>query len=105
MVIQIGVIGILLILKSDAFSYSTHLSESIICLDFSNSSSTINLNALIDLSGPSSTYPYSWMRMKVNDTVVADINGNTAFTRSYSNSNTLSGNVGVISYDNDGIEI
>ncbi len=83
--------------ESDAFSYSTHLSESIICLDFSNSSSTINLNALIDLSGPSSTYPYSWMRMKVNDTVVADINGNTAFTRSYSNSNTLSGNVGVIS--------
>ena len=83
--------------ESGAFINNTHVSSSIICLDFSAASTTINLNILVYPTGNSSTYPYSWYRLKVNDTVVADLYGNTAYTRQYSNSTPLTGNVGILS--------
>ena len=83
--------------ESGAFINNTHVSSSIICLDFSTASTTINLNILVYPNGNSSTYPYSWYRLKVNDTVVADLYGNTAYTRQYSNSTPLTGNVGILS--------
>ena len=83
--------------ESSAFINNTHVSSSMICLDFSTASATINLNILVYPTGNSSTYPYSWYRLKVNDTVVADLYGNTAYTRQYSNSTPLTGNVGILS--------
>ena len=80
-----------------AFSNPTHIASSIICLDLSSAGTAVNLNLLVYPTGNSSTYPYSWYRLKVNDTVVADIYGNTAYTRQYSSSTPLSGNAGVLS--------
>ncbi|MDG2138740.1 MAG: hypothetical protein P8J77_00865, partial [Flavobacteriales bacterium] len=83
--------------ESGAFINNTHVSASTICLDFSTASTNVNLNVLVYPTGNSTTYPYSWYRLKVNDTVVADVYGNTAYTRQYSNSTPITGNVGTLS--------
>ncbi|MDC1063808.1 hypothetical protein OAQ16_05180, partial [Flavobacteriales bacterium] len=83
--------------ESGAFINNTHVSSSTICMDLSTASSAINLNLLVYPTGNSTTYPYSWYRLKVNDTIISDIHGNTAYTRQYSNSTPVTGNVGVLS--------
>ncbi len=83
--------------ENGAFSNSTHVSSSIICVDLSNSGTAVNLNILVSPIGNSTSYPYSWYRLKVNDTVVADVNGKTSYTRQYSNSTSLSANAGILS--------
>ena len=83
--------------ESGAFSNSTHVSSSIVCLDLSSAGTAVNLNVLVFPTGNSTTDPLSWYRLKVNDTVIADVYGNTAYTRQYSSSTSLTGNVGVLS--------
>ena len=83
--------------ESGAFSNSTHVSSSIVCLDLSSAGTAVNLNVLVFPTGTSTTDPLSWYRLKVNDTVIADVYGNTAYTRQYSSSTSLTGNVGVLS--------
>ena len=80
-----------------AFSNSTHVSSSIICLDLSGAASTVNLNVLVHPTGNTTSQPLSWYRLKINDTIVSDIFGNTAYTRQYSSSTPLSGSAGVLS--------
>ena len=83
--------------ESGAFSNSTHVSSSIVCLDLSSAGTAVNLNVLVFPTGTSTTDPLSWYRLKVNDTVIADVYGNTAYTRQYSSSTSLTGNIGVLS--------
>ena len=83
--------------ETGAFSNSTHVSSSIICIDLSTAGTAVNLNILVSPDGNSTTYPYSWYRLRINDTVIADVLGNTSYTRQYSNSTSLSSNTGILS--------
>ena len=83
--------GVTPIDEAAAYAYTDYVSSATICLDLSASTGVVALEFDLSLvSGFSSAY--SWNRVKVNGTVLADNAGNT----SYNNTNFTSG---LVSYD------
>ena len=51
-----------------AFSNSTHVSSSIICLDLSGAASTVNLNVLVHPTGNTTSQPVSYTHLRAHET-------------------------------------
>ena len=77
--------------EAAAYAYTDYVSSATICLDLSASTGAVALEYDMTLTSQF-TSAYTWSRVKVNGTVIADNAGNT----SYNNTNFTSG---LVSYD------
>ena len=73
--------------EAAAFALTDHLSSATVCLDMSSAASIVNLTFDAELIYGFSAN-YTWMRVTIDGTPVADVNGNTSYNATPSGVNT-----------------